>query len=1060
MLSPRLTGGVTPPTIGNRARHLTGETTNARMVQRPIRGKDRHAGRWIGRIVALALVAAVAVGLSAPMQTALAATATEVETELQTLHFGRGDSLSTLLTRAGVRAVDTDRISKAIQKRTNLRRMSIGREVRVLFRVEGKGRRIPVAVSVETGKNRYVEATRGAKGRYTAERTRAPLARPVPLTELVLGHDGLRVTVRRNDTLGGILRRHGVDGRTVDGVVRALRGSFDPRDLMPGHAVTIAAGRDAGGGSVLNAIALHLDGDEAVAVVRTESGGFAAQRTTGTALRTAALAPAPAPAAGDTVTPPRKPVAGSAETAPAPATAAVTAPVTATTPAPVPAAAPADADQPLAATEAYEGPEHPVEPEVVELRRTLRSGTTLMDLLLDADVRRPEADALVQSLRRVFNPRRLPAGITVRITKRPVPGFEPRIAWLDIELPKGRRILVERGEKGRFSSRIANEPPPLPAQPRPVADAVAADRAADEPVERAAPAAPAAMESPTPSATLIEVREGDTLMAILRRQGIDRVEADRAIQAARSLFNLRRLKIGQEITLVTGTDETGADTLKAVALRVGDNRYVKVSRAADNHFEAERVEHLAFVAAPLERNAAASTTPDAAPRAPRADAPSGGNVMSAAFVAAAAPFSAVPPGLEPQGAADPHVGAVNGVVAGTVNGSAIGALDDDASAHLEPDDGLVRKKMVIGRGDTLSVALTRAGGTREEAEAAIVAFRKVHNPRRLRVGQTLSLAFDPADGSGAAPRLASLALDVAADRDVVVERGDDGNFTSSVVDRPLERILHRSIGTIDSSLYDAAIDAGMPDQVLMEMVHIFSFDVDFQRDIQPGDHFEVLYEAVFNKAGAFVENGPILYAHLEVGERDVELFRFEPVEGPADYLDAKGASVRKALMRTPINGARLSSAYGMRKHPILGYNKKHLGVDFAAPKGTPIYAGGDGTISMIGRYGNYGKYIRIRHNGTYSTGYAHLSGYAKGMKRGKRVRQGQVIGYVGSTGMSTGPHLHYEVMQGNKRINPMTLKLPSGRKLKGQELAAFQRQVQKITVLLAEVPTVTQVAQR
>ena len=252
----------------------------------------------------------------------------------------------------------------------------------------------------------------------------------------------------------------------------------------------------------------------------------------------------------------------------------------------------------------------------------------------------------------------------------------------------------------------------------------------------------------------------------------------------------------------------------------------------------------------------------------------------------------------------------------------------------------------------------------------------------------------------------------------------------------------------------------MPNQVLMEMVHIFSFDVDFQREIQRGNRFEVLYEAVFNGDGEFVENGPILYAKLEVGEREVELFRYEPDEGPADYLDAGGASVRKALMRTPINGARLSSGYGMRRHPILGYNKKHLGVDFAAPIGTPIYAGGDGTITMIGWHGNYGKYVRIRHNSTYSTGYAHLSGYAKGMKKGKRVRQGQVIAYVGSTGMSTGPHLHYEVMRGNKRINPMTLKLPSGRKLKGREMAAFQEQVQKITILLAEVPTVRQLANR
>ena len=305
-LSPRSTGGHRAPTVGNRARHLTDETTNACMVQRPIRDKCRQSGRWIGRIAALALIAVVAASLPAPVQTALAATAVEAETELETLRVGRGDSLSLLLSKAGVRAVDADRISKAIQKRTNLRRMSIGREVRLLFRVEGEGPRIPVAVSVETGKNRYVEATRGAKGRYTAHRTRVPLTRPVPLTEVVLGHDGHKVTVRRNDTLGGILLRHGVDGPTVDAIVKAMRGNFDPRDLMPGHAVTIAAGRDASGAPVLNAIALHLDGDKAVAVVRNESGRFAAQRTTGTALRTMALAPASAPAAGDTAMPPRE----------------------------------------------------------------------------------------------------------------------------------------------------------------------------------------------------------------------------------------------------------------------------------------------------------------------------------------------------------------------------------------------------------------------------------------------------------------------------------------------------------------------------------------------------------------------------------------------------------------------------------------------------------------------------------------------------------------------------------------------------------------------------------
>ena len=988
---------------------------------------DRRSRRWIGRIAALALIAAVAVALVAPIQTALASV--EAETELETLRFGRGDSLSVLLNRSGVGAVEADRIIKAIQKRTNLRRMSVGREVRLLFRVEGERRRVPVAVSVETRAGRYVEAIRSAKGGYSARRTSIPLTQPVSLSDVAFERDGRTMTVRRGETIGGILHRNGVDGETVDAVVDALRASFDPRDLMPGHKITLVAGRGASGDPHLIGVALHLDDDAAVAVVRTDGGGFASRRTTASALRTAGLQAAPAPAVEEAI-PPQKPTREAVETGSD------------------------DVDQPEAETTRYDGPQHPVESEFIELSRTLRSGRTLMDVLLDADVRRAEADAIVQSLRRVFNPRRLPAGVTVRVTKKPVEDFEPRIVLLDIELPKGRHIVVERGEKGRFSSRITKEPP-VPAQARAVAVAAEADRA--EPI--AAPAT--AADALPPSASRVTVRSGDTLMAILRRHGIDRVEADRAIQATRKLFNLRRLRIGQEITLVTGIDETGADTLQAVALRVGDDRYVKVSRVGSGYFDASEVDRLGLVtSSPLTRVATVAEPPEEKSQLNRASVAVRGQVMTGAFVAAAAPFATLSAGLEPQGAADPHSGTVNGIALPVTKDTVNGAFNDLAGTLLDGDDGLVRKAVVIRSGDTLSVALTRAGGTREEAEAAIVAFRKVHNPRKLRVGQTLSLAFDPENGSNGSPRLAALTLDVAADRDVVVTRGEDDNFLPSVVDRPLDRVLQRTAGSIDSSLYVSARAAGMPNQVLMEMVHIFSFDVDFQREIQRGNRFEVLYEAVFNTDGEFVENGPILYAKLEVGEREIELFRYEPVEGPADYLDTKGASVRKALMRTPINGARLSSAYGMRRHPILGYNKKHLGVDFAAPVGTPIYAGGDGTITMIGWHGNYGKYVRIRHNSTYSTGYAHLSGYAKGMKQGKRVRQGQVIAYVGSTGMSTGPHLHYEVMRGNKRINPMTLKLPSGRKLKGHELAEFHAQVQKITVLLAEVPVVTKLANR
>ena len=998
---------------------------------------ERRFRRWMCRIAGLALLAALAAGLAGPLQPAFAAP--DNQTELETVRVGRGDTLSVLLNRAGVGAADAGRITAAIQKKTNLRRMRAGREVRFMFRMEGEQQRVPVAVSVETRPGRYVEATRTAKGGYSARHTRLPLTRPIPLSEVAFDRDGRTVTVRRGETIGGILSSHGVDGETVDAVVSALSTDFDPRDLRPGDSISIAAGRDADGTPVLLGVALYLDEDKVVAVVRTDGGGFVARRTTGGALRTAEPAPGAAPAADEAEVPPQKPTVAAVETdastAAQPAGTAVE-------------SGPADAEPPTAAgtedqRQSAEAPEPAQEPLV--LRYTLHDGSTLMDLLLDADVRRPEASALVQSLRRVFNPRRLPAGIAVRVTKRPVPGFEPRIARLDIELPRSRYVQVERGEKGRFSSRITKEAPP-PPPPRAVAEVAGSERADRSVAEIAAPAEP---EPLPPSAKLITVRSGDTLMAILRRHGIDRVEADRAIQATRSLFNLRRLGIGQEITLVTGTDDKGADTLHTVALRTGDDGFVKVTRTLGGRFEAEQVTRLALTASPLQLAAAASAPASGESGSVQADRDSAtgyGDVMNGAFVAGAAPITIA----IPVAAADPAESA--NAAHGVVNGTADGTIGDD--------DGLVRKAVVIRKGDTLSEALTRAGGTREEAEAAIVAFRKVHNPRRLRIGQTLSISFDQAEGSSGDLRLAILALDVAPNRDVVVTRGNDGIFLPSVVDRPLDRLLHRTVGAVDSSLYDAVLDAGMPLQVFMEMVHIFSYDIDFQRDIQPGNRFEVLYEAAYDMAGDFVENGPLLYARLEVGDRTIELFRYEPDEGPADYLDAGGESVRKALMRTPINGARLSSGFGMRKHPILGYNKKHLGLDFAAPKGTPVFAAGDGTITRIGYTGNYGEYIRIRHNGTYNTGYAHLSGYAKGMKRGKRVRQGQVIGYVGSTGMSTGPHLHYEVMRGEKRINPMTLKLPTGRKLTGAELAEFQQQVQKTTVLLAEVPAVTRVARR
>ena len=349
-----------------------------------------------------------------------------------------------------------------------------------------------------------------------------------------------------------------------------------------------------------------------------------------------------------------------------------------------------------------------------------------------------------------------------------------------------------------------------------------------------------------------------------------------------------------------------------------------------------------------------------------------------------------------------------------------------------------------------------AGAQRTQAHAAITALSKVHDPRRLMPGQEITLIFDlGADGK---PRLVDVSLDASADRAVVARLGEDGGFRAEAVEKPLERIAQAAAGIIQDSLFLAAKRAGLPAPVTIELIRLYSFDVDFQRDIQPGDHFQVLYEAWRDDSGAVVKFGEILYAELSVNRTALPLYRFRFDDGSSDYFNAKGESVRKALMKTPVDGARLSSRYGKRRHPILGYSRMHRGVDFAAPRGTPIMAAGDGIIEAAGRNGAYGKYIRIRHNSEYKTAYAHLTKFAKGTRRGRRVTQGKIIGYVGSTGRSTGPHLHYEIHRSGRQINPLGLKLPTGRKLRGQELVAFQARRQEIDARWAATPPLQSVA--
>ena len=255
---------------------------------------------------------------------------------------------------------------------------------------------------------------------------------------------------------------------------------------------------------------------------------------------------------------------------------------------------------------------------------------------------------------------------------------------------------------------------------------------------------------------------------------------------------------------------------------------------------------------------------------------------------------------------------------------------------------------------------------------------------------------------------------------------------------------------IKNNLYSSAVDAGLEPNIIIEFARIFGFEVDFQRDIRQGDWFEVLYERFEDDNNKVRDTGKIIYASMYVNKQEINLYNFK-FDNEEEYYDIKGKSITKSLMKTPINGARLSSSFGMRKHPILGYNKMHKGTDFAAPSGTPIMASGSGRITRARWCGGGGNCVKIKHNSTYETIYAHMKAFAKGIKEGRKVKQGQIIGYVGSTGLSTGPHLHYEVLVNGKKVNSQKLKLPSGKTLKGEERKQFELDRIKIDLRLAEL---------
>ena len=344
----------------------------------------------------------------------------------------------------------------------------------------------------------------------------------------------------------------------------------------------------------------------------------------------------------------------------------------------------------------------------------------------------------------------------------------------------------------------------------------------------------------------------------------------------------------------------------------------------------------------------------------------------------------------------------------------------------------------VKRGETLTSLLVHRGVPQVEAQDAVAAIQRLWNPRELKTDQEITLDFN--QGS-----LEKVQIEAGLDRILLAARRSDGRYTASAEHRALARVPRHAMGIIKTSLYEAAVDAHVPPPLLSEMVHAFSYDVDFQREVQPGDSFEILYERMADHSGRTVATGDLVFASMTLSGKTLRIYRYVPHGAhTADYFNAQGQSVRKALLRTPIDGARLTSSFGMRLHPILGYSTMHRGIDFGAATGTPIMAAGDGIVEKAGPNAGYGNFVLLRHNVTFETAYGHMSRFASGIKPGVHVRQGQVIGYVGATGLATGPHLHYEVRIRDDQVNPLTIKMMPGPTLAGLELRAFHAGVDEL----------------
>ena len=361
---------------------------------------------------------------------------------------------------------------------------------------------------------------------------------------------------------------------------------------------------------------------------------------------------------------------------------------------------------------------------------------------------------------------------------------------------------------------------------------------------------------------------------------------------------------------------------------------------------------------------------------------------------------------------------------------------------LEPKFKKIRHQ--INEGETFDGILNQYQISEEEIQNLKKKLSEIINLNKLNTNQLIYLTIDQADN-----QIKDFIFQISNKEKIYLTKDEKSNFNQEIILTKLDKKIIYQENLIMQSLYKSATDKKIPPNTIIELARIYGFQVDFQRDIRKRDRFQIMYEVFVDESGKAIETGNILFANLILSGEDNSLYYFDE-EGSIGHYDKNGKSIQKALMKTPINGARLSSPFGMRKHPIDGFNKMHRGTDFAAPMGTPIMASGTGTIKKAGWCGGGGNCVVIRHNSTYETIYAHMSKFAKGIKKGVRVAQGQTIGYVGSTGKSTGPHLHYEVVVNGKKVNSQTLKLPSGKILKGKEREIFETKKIKLEVLKSE----------